>query len=186
MKKLFVAFFICSIITASVASAEMLRVSDDDVQKFVHSIADIIYTDEFQKEMPLLITNAVKIENTEMPEIGSIAWACQYGLKTESKPDGEIIFFTDSEEKISALKIVGYSEKSAQSATLLLLLSLRAAGVTQADAEFLLNNLKDDEILKSSIVWSKEKNRCFVLMAGARPQSEEGFQFALIASDKQN
>ena len=184
MRKIFLAFIVCFVMAANVASAAMVRVSDDDVQKVIHSIADVIYTDEFQKETPLLLTNAVKFENAELPEIGNTAWGCQYGLKTATAPDGEIVFFVDDEEKVSALKIVGYSEQSAQNATLLLMVAMNAVGLTTADAEFLITNLNDDEMLASSIVWSNEKNRCFVLMAGARPQSKEGFQFMLVASDK--
>lgn len=186
MRKIFLTFLVFMLAASNVASAEILRISEMDVQKFVHSIANTIYTDEFQKKVPLLMSNAAKIENIEMPEIGSTAWACQYGLKTSAQPDGEIIFFTDNEEKVSAVKIVGYSEKSAENAGIFLFIVMKAVGLTQTDAEFLVNNLKDDEVLASSMVWSKEKNCCFLLMAGARPQSAEGFQFMLMASDKQN
>ena len=184
MRKIFLAFIVCFVMAANVASAAMVRVSDDDVQKVIHSIADVIYTDEFQKETPLLLTNAVKFENVELPEIGNTAWGCQYGLKTATAPDGEIVFFVDDEEKVSALKIVAYSEKAGENAVVLLFTTLQTLGLTQADAELLINKLSDDEVLASSFVWSAEKNRCYVLMAGARPQSEEGFQFMLVASDK--
>lgn len=186
MRKIFLAFIVCFLMAANVASAAMLRVSDDDVQKVVHSIADMIYTDEFQKETPLLLTNAVKFENTELPEIGNTAWGCQYGLKTATAPDGEIVFFVDDEEKVSALKIVAYNEKAGENAAILLFTTLQSLGLTPADAELLINKLSDDEVLASSFVWSAEKNRCYVLMAGARQQSEDGFQFVLVASDKQN
>lgn len=186
MRKLFVAMLICLTMAANVANAAMLNVSEMHVQEFIHSIADTIYTEEFQKETPLLLTNAVKIENTEMPEIGAVVWACQYGLKTSAAPDGEILFFVDGAEKVTALKIVGYAEQSIQDSVILLKVALKNLGLTQADAEFLINNLKDDEVLASSIVWSESKQRCFVLMAGGRPQAAEGFQFTLVASDKKN
>ncbi len=188
MKKFFTIFFICLAMAAniSVARADMIRVSDVDVQNFVHSIANVIYSEEFQKEKPLLLTNAAKIENTEFPEIGKTAYVCQFGLKTATAPDGEIIFFIDSEEKVFAFKIVGYSNQSAENASVLLFIALQNLGLTQADAEFLINNLSDDEFLASSIVWSETKNRCFVLMAGARAQSAEGFQFVVVASDKKD
>ena len=186
MRKIFLAGLIYILTAANIASAAMLNVSDDNVQNFIHSIADTIYTDKFQKEMPLLLTNAAKIENAELPEIGSVVWACQYGLKTSAQPDGEILFFVNGEEKVTALKVVGYTEQSIQSAVELLIVALEKAGLTRADAEFLLNNLKDDEVLASSIVWSESKKRCFLLMAGGRPQAAEGFQFTVMASDKKN
>ena len=186
MKKFWAIFFLITVVNISVARAEILPVSDFDVQKFVHSMADLIYTEEFQEERPLLLTNAAKIENTEFPEIGKDAYICQYGLKTATEPEGEIVFFIDSEEKVSALKIVGYSEQSGESATILLVTALRAAGLELYNAEFLLTNLSDNEFLASSVVWSDEMQRCFVLMAGARAQAAEGFQFMLMASDVQN
>ena len=187
--KNFVLMFLVSFImlaNISAANAEVVRVSDIDVQKFVHSMADVIYTEEFQKETPLLITNAVKVENAELPEIGKAAWGCQYGLKTADAPDGEILFFVDDTEKVSAFKIVGYSEQSVENATILLILALSTTGLTQSEAEFLLNNLSDDDTLASSVVWSPEINRCVVLIAGARAQAAEGFQFMVMATDKQN
>ena len=186
MKKFLVLFLIVMAANISSASAAMLPVAEVGVNEFVKSMADFVYSEEFQKKLPLLITNAVKIENTELPEIGAYSWACQYGLKTSSEPEGEIIFFVDGEEKVSALKIVCYSEQYAENAGVLFFVITQALGMTQADAEFLLSNLNDDEILASSVVWSKERNRCFVLMAGARAQKAEGFQLMLMASDKQN
>lgn len=186
MRKIFLVFLVCLMAAANVASAEMLRISEDGVQKFIGSMTGVVYNEDFQKEKPLLLTDAAKIENTEMPEIGASAWACKYGLKTATAPEGEIIFWVDGEEKVSALKVVGYSENSAESALLLLMVAMNAAGLTSADAEFLISNLSDDEVLASSVVWSKERNRCFVLMASGRPQAAEGFQLVLVASDKQN
>ncbi len=186
MKKFLAIFFIIVAANFSVARAGVIKISEIDVQQFVHSIAGVIYSEEFQKEIPLFISNAAKFENAELPEIGSAAYVCQYGLKTATAPEGEIIFFVDGEEKVSALKIVGYSADSAKDSVVLLMLTLSTLGLTQADAEFLVNNLNDDEFLASSIVWSEAKQRCFVLMAGARTQSEEGFQFMLIASDKKD
>ena len=186
MRRIFLAFLICIVMTTNVASAEMIRVSDDDVQTFIHSLTDIIYSEEFQAELPLLLTNAVKIENIEMPEINSEAWGCQFGLKTAAEPEGEIIFFTDNEEKVYALKVLGYSEASIQNAITMLVMSLRVAGLNQGDTEFLITNLKEDEFLASSIVWSAEKNRCFVLIAGAQEKIPEGFQFTLVANDKKD
>ena len=186
MRKIFLTFLICFVMAASVASAEVMRVSDDDAQTFIHTLAEIVYDEEFQAELPLLLTNAVKIENTEMPEIGNTAWGCQFGLKTATAPEGEIVIFTDNEEKVYALKVVGYSESSLQNAMTMLVMALRVAGLNQGDTEFLITNLKDDDFLSSSIVWSAEKNRCFVLMATGREESEGGFQFTLVASDKQD
>lgn len=186
MRKIFLTFLVFMVTAANVASAELLRVSEMDVQKFVHSIANIIYADEFQQKFPLIMSNAAKFENTEMPEIGKTAWACKYGLKTSEKPDGEIIFFTDSEEKVSAVQVVGYSKESAESAALMLLMAMHTVGLTPADSEFLVNSLKDDEILSSSTIWSKEKNCYVVLMAQALPQSDEGFKLVLMANDKNN
>ena len=186
MRKIFLAFAICLVMAANTASAEILKVYDSDAQTLIKSIAEVIYTEEFQKEMPMLLTNAAKIENNEFPEIGKTAWVCQYGLKTSAQPDGEIIFFTDGEEKVSALKIVAYSEQAGENAVVLLFTTLKVLGLTQADAEFLLGNLNNNEVLAASNVWSAEKNRNFVLMAGVRPQAAEGFQFVLVASDKKN
>lgn len=186
MKKFLAIFFIVIAANISVARADVLRVSEIGVNEFVHSIAAVIYSEDFQKETPLLLTNATKIENTEMPEIGKAAYVCQYGLKTAAAPEGEIIFFVDGEEKVSALKIVAYSEKSAENAGAMLALSLNTLGLRQADAEYLINNLSGEDFIATSIVWSKEKQRCFVLLAGGRPQAEEGFQFVVMASDKKD
>lgn len=186
MKKFWAIFLIIIAANVSTASAAMLPVAEVGVNELVKSIADIVYSEKFQKEKPLLITNAVKIENKELPEIGAYSWACQYGLKTSAQPEGEIIFFVDGAEKVSAVKIVCYSEQYAENAGVLFAVITQALGIRQADAEFLLSNLNDDEILASSIVWSEERQRCFLLMAGARAQSAEGFQFMLMASDKQN
>ena len=186
MKKFLAVFFLVMAANISVVSAAMLRVADVGVNEFVHSMANIIYDEKFQKEIPLLMTNAEKIENSEFPEIGKAAYVCQYGLKTSAAPEGEIIFFVDGEEKVSALKIVGYSEKAAENAGAVLAVSLNALGLTQADAEYLFNNLNGEDFVATSIVWSEEKQRCFVLMAGGRPQAAEGFQFVLMASDKKD
>ena len=186
MKKFLAIFLIIIATNISSASAEMLPVADVGVNEFVHSIAGVVYDENFQKNFPLLITNAAKFENTELPEVGEYSWACQYGLKTSSQPEGEIIFFVDKEEKVSAVKIVCYSEQYSDNAGVLFFAVTHALGIRQADAEFLLSNLNDDEILASSVVWSEERQRCFVLMAGARAQSAEGFQVMLMASDKQN
>ena len=184
MKKFLAIFFLIMAANISTARADVLRISEMDVQTFVHSIAAIIYDEEFQKKMPLLMTNATKIENAEFPEIGKVAYVCQYGLKTSSKAEGEIIFFVDGEEKVYALKIVGYSNQAAENAGAMLAVSLNVLGLTQADAEYLFNNLSGEDFIATSIVWSEEKQRCFVLMAGGRPQAEEGFQFVVMASDK--
>lgn len=184
MKKFLAIFFILMAANISAANAEVVKISEIGVQQFINAVTTIIYSDEFQKEIPLLITDAVKIENTEMPEIGQSAFVCHYGLKTASAPDGEIIFFVDDEEKVSALKVVGYSNEVIQNSTMLVMISLRVLGLTQADAEFLVNNLEGEDSFASSIVWSNELNRCIVLMASARPQAEQGFQFTLMASDK--
>lgn len=186
MKKFLAIFLIIIAGNISSASAAMLPVAEVGVNEFVHSMAEIVYSEDFQKEKPLLITNAVKIENKDLPEIGEYSWACQYGLKTSSQPEGEIIFFVDGADKVSAVKLVCYSEQYAENAGVLFAVITRVLGIRQADAEFLLSNLNDDEILASSIVWSEERQRCFLLMAGARAQSAEGFQFMLMASDKQN
>ena len=184
MKKFLTIFFIVMTANISLASAEMLRISEGGVNELVRSIAAIVYDEQFQKEKPLLLTNFSKFENGEFPEIGKEIFAGQFGLKTSNAAEGEITFFVDNEEKVSAMKIVGYNNSAAEDAGVLLLVALQVLGLTQADAEFLLTNLNDDETLASSIVWSEEKQRCFVLMAGARPQAAEGFQFVLVASDK--
>ena len=186
MKKFFAIFFILMAANISAARADVVKLSEIGVQQFVHSIAGIIYSDDFQKETPLLLTNAVKIENTELPEIGTTNFVCQYGLKTAAAPEGEIIFFVDGDEKVSALKIVSYSNETIQNPTLLLMLALRVVGLTQADAEFLVTNLNGEDFLATSVVWSNELNRSVVLIAGGRAQAVEGFQFMVMASDKQN
>ena len=184
MKKFLAVFFVLMVVNISFAHAELLRVSEDGVNELVHKIADTIYDEQFQKEKPLLITNFSKFENTEFPEIGKEAWVGQFGLKTADKPDGEIVFFVDAEEKVSSLKIVGHSEQSVENASIVLFVTLRALGLPQEDIEFLMTNLNNDEVLPSSIVWSEKKHCCFVLMAGARPNSTEGFQFVVMATDK--
>lgn len=186
MRKIFLTFLIYFVMAANVASAEVMRVSDDDAQTFIHTLAEIVYDEEFQAELPLLLTNAEKFENTEMPEIGKTAWGCQFGLKTATKPEGEIVIFTDNEEKVYAIKVLGYYETSIQNTMTMLVMALRVAGLNQGDTEFLITNLKEDDFLSSSIVWSAEKNRCFVLIAGAQEQFPEGFQFVVVASDKKD
>ena len=186
MKKFLAVFFILMAANVSLASAAMLRVYEGGVNELVHSIAAIVYDEQFQKEKPLLITNFSKFENTELPEVGKEIFVGQFGLKTAAAPEGELVFFVDNEEKVSALKIVGYNDSAAEDAGVLLLVALQVLGLSQADAEFLMTNLNDDDTLASSIVWSEERQRCFVLMAGASPQAREGFQFAVMASDKKD
>lgn len=188
MKKLIVSFLVTILVAVNVefAHAAVVRIAEVDAPTFIKAMNAAIYTEEFQKETPLIMTEPIKVKNEEMPEIGTTAYGCNFGLKTDSAHSGDILFFVDGEDKVSALKIVAYSDAAGAAAMNLLMTAAKIAGLTDADVEFLIVNLDGGNGMASSVVWSDSRNRCYVLITTDRPKPAEGFQLLLIADDKKN
>lgn len=187
MKKIFFAIFFGLVFAANnlTCHAELTRVADVGAENLYQSMQGILQAGTKKANFPLVASRLFRAPNADDSKFGLSAWACLYGLNNAAEPDGEVLFSVNGEGYVSSLKVVSYSneKEKVQTASLMILSCLGALGLTPSEAGQLLNSLEGNDALMSSKVWGSTRNRYFLLMAVPRMQSDNGFQFLVIADD---
>lgn len=187
MKKIFFATLFCMIFAANslTCHAGLTRVADVGAENLHQSMQGFLQASAKKVNISLVASKLVRTPNADDPKYGLSAWACLYGISNASEPDGEVLFSVNGEGYVSTLKVISYSneKEKAANASLMLLSCLGALGLTPSEAAQLMNSLEGDGVLMSSRVWGSTRNRYFSLLAVPRLQSDEGFQFMVMADD---
>ena len=185
MKKILFAAIFCLVFAANnlTCRAGLTRVADVGAENLYQAIQGNVQAYANRENISLVVAKLFRAPNADDTKYGLSGWACLYGLKTSSEPDGEILFSVNGEGYVSTLKVVSYSNSKKETVAIMIFSSLDALGLTPSEVKNLVENLEGKDNIFMSQVWSSAKNRNFLLMGVPRMQSDEGFQFLIMADD---
>ncbi len=182
MRKIFSTILAIFFVAAnfSIGQAAAVRLADTNAESLLGVINTVLSFDTIQQKAAVVTTNLQRVDNAELAQQGMNGLGCQYGVKNSSTPKGEILFVTDSQGYVVAMKITNYGNDDTTAMGLVMAATFFSLGMNENEMDQILNNFKEEGALGSSSAWCSAKNRNIVMITNGGANA----QAVLVASDQ--